>query len=86
MGPVTRRSAAAPLLAALLAGAIMAVGADAAAAFDGFGESSADSTYGEEILFSAMLEGVHDERIEIRALRESASGRQGLNGGKEQVP
>jgi hypothetical protein len=49
----------------LLALALLAVGADAAAAFDGFGESSADSTYGQEIRFETVLNGDEPERVEI---------------------
>ena len=49
----------------LLAGALIALGADAAAAFDGFGASSADSTYGQEIRFETTLNGDAPDRLEL---------------------
>ena len=49
----------------LLAGALMALGADEAAAFDGFGTSSADSTYGREIRFETTLNGDAPDRLEL---------------------
>ncbi len=60
MGRLTRWVAP-PLLAA----ALLALGTDAAAAFDSFGESTAESTYGQEIRFSTTLEGDAPDRLEI---------------------
>jgi hypothetical protein len=60
MGRVTRW-----LTPALVAGALLLLGADAAAAFDGFGTSTADSTYGQEIRFETTLEGDAPDRLEI---------------------
>ena len=60
MGPVSRRLAAPALAAALLA-----FGAQPAAAFEGFGEPTADSTYGDEIRFEVSLEGGAPERLQL---------------------
>jgi hypothetical protein len=49
----------------LLAGALLVLGADAVAAFDGFGASSADSTYGQEIRFRTTLDGDNPDRLEL---------------------
>ena len=61
MGRVIRR-----LLASLLvAGLLVAVGAGPVAAFDGFGDPTADSTYGQEIRFTIPLEGSAPDRVEL---------------------
>ena len=60
MGRLTRW-----LVPPLLAGAVLLLGTDAAAAFDGFGAPSADSTYGEEIRFAAPLRGDAPDRLEL---------------------
>jgi Peptidase MA superfamily len=60
VGRLTRRLAP-PLLAA----ALLVLGTDAAAAFDGFGESTAESTYGQEIRFSTTVEGDAPDRLEL---------------------
>jgi hypothetical protein len=52
---------AAPLAFAVLHGR----GADAAAAFDGFGTPTADSTYGQEIHFETTLLGDNPDRLEL---------------------
>ena len=65
MGTLTRRLAVAPLVAALLAGVVLAIATDAVAGFSGFGESSADSTYGDEIRFATSLEGGAPDRLEL---------------------
>jgi hypothetical protein len=49
----------------LLAGLLLVLGADAVAAFDGFGTSSADSTYGQEIRFRTTLNGDNPDRLEL---------------------
>ena len=49
----------------LLAGLLLVLGADAVAAFDGFGTSSADSTYGQEIRFTTTLNGDNPDRLEL---------------------
>ena len=51
--------------ALLAAGAIGLVGADAVAAFDGFGEIAADSTYDQEVTFDVELEGGPPDRLEL---------------------
>ena len=60
MGRLIRWSAA-----VVLSVTASAVGADAALGFDGFGELDADSTYGQEIRFSAELEGAAPDRLEL---------------------
>jgi hypothetical protein len=52
-------------IALLTAGAIGIVGAEAAAAFDGFGETSADSTYDLEIEFDVELQGGEPDNLEL---------------------
>ncbi|MBA2633057.1 MAG: hypothetical protein H0U86_08680, partial [Chloroflexi bacterium] len=60
MGRLTR------WLAAIVAAcAIGLVGAGAAAGFDGFGDATADSTYGDEIRFEVELEGSAPDRLEL---------------------
>lgn len=59
------RAAAGLLVATVLALARLGLGADAVAAFDGFGPSSADSTYGQEIRFETTLTGGAPERLEL---------------------
>jgi Peptidase MA superfamily len=53
------------IAAAGLAAVIGLAGADAAAAFDGFGDTSADSTYGDEIRLEVELLGGAPERLEL---------------------
>lgn len=53
------------LAAGLVAGAIGVVGADAVAAFEEFGDQSADSTYGQEIRFEIDLLGGAPERLQL---------------------
>jgi hypothetical protein len=53
------------LVATFLAGSLLALGTDAVSAFDGFSESTADSTYGREIRFSTTLEGDAPDRLEL---------------------
>src|SRR5688572_13268554 len=53
------------IAAAGLATAVGLVGADAAAAFDGFGDTTADSTYGDEIRLEVELLGGAPERLEL---------------------
>jgi Peptidase MA superfamily len=65
VGRLTRGLAWRLAAAGLLAGAVLAMGAEHAAAFDGFGDSTADSTYGQEIRFEMTLEGDNPERLEI---------------------
>jgi hypothetical protein len=60
MGRLTRL-----LLGSAAALVLGAVGADAAAAFDGFGTPSADSTYGEQITFDITFEGSPPDRLEL---------------------
>lgn len=60
MGRLTRW-----LAALALAAAIGVVGTDAVAAFDGFGASEADSTYGQEVTFSVELEGDAPDQLEL---------------------
>jgi hypothetical protein len=60
VGPLSRWIAAAGLAAA-----VGLVGADAAAAFDGFGETTADSTYADEIRLEVELLGDAPERLEL---------------------
>jgi hypothetical protein len=58
----------------LLAIAAVVLGADAAAAFDGFGPSSADSTYGREIRFETELNGDNPDRLELLVQTPGADG------------
>ncbi len=51
--------------AALLACCIGAFAADRVSAFDGFGEPTADSTYGEEISFEVAFDGTAPDRLEL---------------------
>ena len=60
MGRLSRWAAA-----ALAAGAIGLVGAQDASAFDGFGEATADSTYGVEVGFEVELLGDRPDRLEL---------------------
>jgi hypothetical protein len=53
------------LAAPVLAIAFLLAATEAASAFDGFGEPAADSTYGEEIRFSAPLRGDAPDRLEL---------------------
>ena len=53
------------LAAATLAIGCGLIGADAVAAFDGFGEVSADSTYGQHITFQADIQGGAPDRLEL---------------------
>jgi uncharacterized protein YndB with AHSA1/START domain len=65
VGRLTRGLAWRLPAAGLLAGAVLVMGAGHAAAFDGFGDSTADSTYGQEIRFETTLEGDNPDRLEI---------------------
>ena len=69
MGRLTRL-----LAPVVLAGALLALGTDAAAAFDGFGASSADSTYGQEIRFTTTLNGDNPDRLELLIRTQGADG------------
>jgi len=69
MGRLTRL-----LAPVILAGALLLVLADAAAAFDGFGASSADSTYGQEIRFTTTLNGDNPDRLELLIRTQGADG------------
>ena len=60
MGRLTRW-----LVAGVLGSTLALVGAGTAAAFDGFGEPSADSTYGEEIVFTVPVDGTPPDRLEL---------------------
>ena len=60
MGRLTRW-----LVPILLAVGVLAIGADPAAAFDGFGELETDSTYGEEVRFEVDLRGEEPEILEL---------------------
>jgi hypothetical protein len=53
------------LAAGILAVAGVAVSADAALGFDGFGSASTDSTYGEHITFDVELEGGAPDDLEL---------------------
>jgi hypothetical protein len=53
------------LVAGMLAVAGVAVSADAALGFDGFGSASTDSTYGEHITFEVELDGGAPEDLEL---------------------
>ncbi len=53
------------LAAGALAIGLSAIGADAARGFDGFGAPSAESTYGEQVVFEIGLEGTAPERLEL---------------------
>jgi hypothetical protein len=53
------------LAASVLALGLVTLEADAAAAFDGFGEMTADSTYGESIRFEVALEGASPDRLQL---------------------
>lgn len=65
MGRLSRRPAPAVLAALLSTAVLLGLDADAVAAFDGFGTSSADSTYGQEIRFETTLNGGPPERLEL---------------------
>lgn len=52
-------------LAAACAGGLTLVGVGTTAAFDGFGETTVDSTYGREIRFEVELEGGAPDELEI---------------------
>jgi hypothetical protein len=58
----------------MMAAALLALGTDAAAAFDGFGESTADSTYGQHIRFATTLEGDAPERLELLVRTPDSDG------------
>ena len=60
MGRLTRR-----LAAPVVAIGLVAFGADPTAAFDGFGEMTADSTYGQSIRFVVELEGPAPDRLQL---------------------
>ena len=60
MGRLSRLLAAGALAAGVAAG-----GADAVAAFEGFGEMAADSTYADEIRLDVELNGLNPERLEL---------------------
>ena len=60
MGRLTRW-----LAPSALAIGMLVIGADAAAAFDGFGEPEADSTYGKAVVFEIGLRGGTPERLEL---------------------
>lgn len=60
MGPLMRGPAA-----LCLALAWIFVGASSAAAFDGFGEMTADSTYDREVQFTVEFSGTPPERLEL---------------------
>ena len=53
------------LAAAALAIGLGAIGADVARGFDGFGTPSAESTYGEQVVFEIGLEGTVPDRLEL---------------------
>jgi hypothetical protein len=53
------------LVASLLVAWLTALGADGVAAFDGFGEMSADSTYGDSIRFEVELAGPAPDRLQL---------------------
>ena len=57
--------AAALASASLLAAYLLAAGPGAVAAFDGFGTSQADSTYGQDIRFTTTLNGGAPESLEL---------------------
>jgi hypothetical protein len=44
---------------------LVGLGTDAVAAFDGFGEMTADSTYGESIRFEVVLDGPAPDRLQL---------------------
>ena len=69
MGRLTRL-----LAPVVLAGALLALGTDTAAAFDEFGASSADSTYGQEIRFTTTLNGDNPDRLELLIRTQGADG------------
>jgi hypothetical protein len=48
-----------------LALGLLGIGAEAAAAFDGFGDPEADSTYGQEVRFEVGLRGGSPDRLEL---------------------
>jgi hypothetical protein len=60
MGRLTRAC-----VAAFLATAWVIAGSAPAAAFDGFGDASADGTYGAEIRFEVELEGAAPDRLDL---------------------
>jgi Peptidase MA superfamily len=74
VGRLTRRMATPALVAPLLAASLLALGPEAVAAFDGFGESSADSTYGQEIRFQTELDGGQPDRLELLIRTPGADG------------
>jgi hypothetical protein len=53
------------LAALVLAAGLVPLGADRAAALDGFGAMTADSTYGEEIRFVVELDGAAPDRLQL---------------------
>jgi hypothetical protein len=69
MGRLTRW-----LLAGAGAGLVMLASATSVAGFDGFGEATADSTYGREITFEVELEGTAPDRLELLVRTPGAEG------------
>ena len=69
MGRLTRW-----LAAPVLALGVLVAGTDAAAAFDGFGEPSAESVYGEELTFRVPLRGAAPERLELLISTQGSDG------------
>ena len=74
MGRVMPRRALAPLFATILAGSFLVAGPGAVAAFDGFGTSTADSTYGQEIRFATTLNGGAPESLDLLIRTQGADG------------
>ena len=62
------------LLAVPAAGLLLFAGASGAAAFDGFGAGTVDSTYGGEVRFEIELEGSAPERLELLIGTPGADG------------
>ncbi len=69
MGRLTRW-----LLAVPAAGVVLLAGASGAAAFDGVGAGTVDSTYGAEVRFEIELEGAAPERLELLIGTPGADG------------
>jgi len=57
-----------------LAIGLLFIGTDAAAAFDGFGEPEADSTYGDEVRFDVALRGGSPDLLELLITTPGSDG------------
>jgi hypothetical protein len=74
VGRLSRGPTAALAAVTLSTAALLGPGSGDAAAFDGFGTSSADSTYGQEIRFETTLSGGAPERLELLVRTPGSDG------------